>query len=46
MGGLLGELFAINRRLLEEVQYSQRRERAEQAMSLHGLGADDEIAQG
>jgi len=46
LGGLLGELFAINRRLLEEVQYSLRRERAERAMSLHGLGADDEVAQG
>jgi hypothetical protein len=45
MGGLLGELFAINRRLLEEIQYSLRRERAENGMSLHGLGADDEIAQ-
>lgn len=31
VAGLLGELFAINRRLLQDIQYNQRRERADAA---------------
>jgi hypothetical protein len=41
MGGLLGELIGINRRLLEEVQYSLRRERAERVVARRTIFDDD-----
>lgn len=37
--GLLGELFAINRRLLQDIQYNMRRDRAERRTEDRGRGA-------
>ena len=45
MGGLIGELIGVNRRLLEEVQYTLRRERAEQRAAFHDFRTHADFVQ-